>query len=203
MSLSIGIVGLPNVGKSTLFTALDEQGRPRRELSRSPPSSPTWASCPCPTRACDALADDRPSGTRIVPADGRVRRHRRPGGAAPARARAWATSSSRTSARPTPYCEVVRFFSDPDVRARGRAEVDPTSDVDTIKTELILADMGTHREGHARAWRKRPSATRTAPRSSRSPRRCSQGLNEGHRARTFGAGRGRAGCHLRPAPARP
>ena len=37
-------------------------------------------------------------------------------------------------------CEVVRFFGDPDVvHVAGR--VDPSSDVDTIKTELMLADL--------------------------------------------------------------
>jgi hypothetical protein len=39
-------------------------------------------------------------------------------------------------------CEVVRYFSDPDVvHVDGR--VDPASDVETISTELILADMAT------------------------------------------------------------
>ena len=41
-------------------------------------------------------------------------------------------------------CEVVRFFSDPNVEHVSK-KVDPQSDVETIKTELIL---GRHR--HAR-----------------------------------------------------
>lgn len=37
---------------------------------------------------------------------------------------------------------VVRFFTDPNVEHVSR-KVDPQSDVETIKTELVLADMGT------------------------------------------------------------
>ena len=40
--------------------------------------------------------------------------------------------------------EVVRFFGDPDV-THVAGKVDPRSDVDTIKTELILADIATVR----------------------------------------------------------
>ena len=39
-------------------------------------------------------------------------------------------------------CEVVRFFSDPDV-VHVAGKVDPASDVETIKTELVLADLAT------------------------------------------------------------
>ena len=39
-------------------------------------------------------------------------------------------------------CEVVRYFSDPNViHVEGR--VNPESDVETIRTELVLADLGT------------------------------------------------------------
>ena len=39
-------------------------------------------------------------------------------------------------------CEVVRYFSDPNViHVEGR--VNPESDIETIRTELVLADLGT------------------------------------------------------------
>ena len=66
MSLSIGIVGLPNVGKSTLFTALTK--RPALPpTTRSPRSTPTWVSLTCPIAASQKLADIVNPG-RIVPA---------------------------------------------------------------------------------------------------------------------------------------
>ena len=66
MSLSIGIVGLPNVGKSTLFTALTNKGG----LAANYPFAtiePNVGVVPVPDARLDALANiDHP--TRIVPA---------------------------------------------------------------------------------------------------------------------------------------
>ena len=80
-------------------------------------------------------------------------------------------------------CEVVRFFSDPDVvHVDGR--VDPLSDVDTIKTELILADLGTiekavpRLEKEAKRDKKQQIKLDTA-------KKVEAGLNEGHRAITL------------------
>ena len=63
-------------------------------------------------------------------------------------------------------CEVVRYFSDPNViHVEGR--VNPESDVETIRTELVLADLGTHR---ARAAASREgSEARQGRRARRSP----------------------------------
>ena len=69
--------------------------------------------------------------------------------------------------------EVVRFFGDPDV-THVAGKVDPPSDVDTIKTELILADIARWRRPF-RGLRKRPSATRPVSRSWRRRRRYSRG----------------------------
>ena len=50
MALSIGIVGLPNVGKSTVFNALTQAQNAEVANYPSARSSPTAPSYPCPTR---------------------------------------------------------------------------------------------------------------------------------------------------------
>ena len=78
MALSIGIVGLPNVGKSTLFTAMTNKGG----LAANYPFAtiePNVGIVPVPDDRLQALAEiDHPA--KIVPATVRVRRHRGFGG---------------------------------------------------------------------------------------------------------------------------
>ena len=66
MALSIGIVGLPNVGKSSLFTALTKKGG----LAANYPFAtiePNTGMVPVPDKRLDALAElDKPA--KIIPA---------------------------------------------------------------------------------------------------------------------------------------
>ena len=139
MALSIGIVGLPNVGKSTLFTALTNKGG----LAANYPFAtiePNVGIVPVPDARLNRLAEiDNPA--RIVPAT--VEFVDIAGLVAGASQGEGLGNQFLANIRETDaICEVVRFFSDPDVvHVAGR--VNPASDVDTIKTELILADMGT------------------------------------------------------------
>ena len=180
MSLSIGIVGLPNVGKSTLFTALTNKGG----LAANYPFAtiePNVGIVAVPDKRLDALAEiDNPA--KIVPATvefvdiaGLVAGRRR--------ARAWETSSWRTSARPT-RSPRWRFFSDSDV-THVAGKVDPLSDVDTIKTELILADIATIEKALPRLEKEAKRDKANALKLDVA-RRVLEGLNEGHRARTLG-----------------
>lgn len=59
---------------------------------------------------------------------------------APPKAKAWATSSANIREADA-ICEVVRAFEDDIVHVNGK--VDPADDIDTINTELILADLQT------------------------------------------------------------
>ncbi len=139
MALSIGIVGLPNVGKSTLFTALTKKGG----LAANYPFAtinPNVGIVDVPDERLQKLADIvHPA--RIVPATvefvdiaGLVKG----ANAGEGLGNQFLSNIRNTDA----ICEVVRYFSDPDVvHVDGR--VDPASDAETIQTELILADLGT------------------------------------------------------------
>jgi GTP-binding protein YchF len=139
VALSIGIVGLPNVGKSTLFTALT---RKQVDASNYPFATiePNVGVVPVPDERLARLARIV-SPERIVPATvefvdiaGLVKGASEGEGLG----NQFLANIRETDA----IAEVVRFFSDPNV-IHVAGEVDPGSDVETIKTELVLADLGT------------------------------------------------------------
>ena len=181
MSLSIGIVGLPNVGKSTLFTALTNKGG----LAANYPFAtiePNVGVVPVPDARLDALAAiDHPA--RIVPAT--VEFVDIAGLVAGASQGEGLGNQFLANIRETDaICEVVRFFSDSDVvHVAGR--VDPQSDVETIKTELILADMATLEKALPRL-EKEAKRDKAGAKKLEVAKRVFDGLNEGHRARTLG-----------------
>jgi GTP-binding protein YchF len=139
VALSIGIVGLPNVGKSTLFTALTK----KTGVAANYPFAtidPNVGVVPVPDSRLDRLAELVHPG-RIMPATvefvdiaGLVKGANEGEGLG----NKFLANIRETDA----ICEVVRYFSDPDVvHVEGR--VDPAGDVETIRTELVLADLGT------------------------------------------------------------
>lgn len=180
MSLSIGIVGLPNVGKSTLFTALTSKGG----LAANYPFAtidPNVGVVPVPDARLDALAAiDHPA--RVVPAT--VEFVDIAGLVAGASQGEGLGNQFLANIRETDaICEVVRFFEDPDVvHVAGR--VDPQSDVETIKTELILADMATLEKAVPRL-EKEAKRDRSLAGKLETAKKVLAGLNEGHRARTL------------------
>ena len=144
MALSIGIVGLPNVGKSTLFTALTKKGG----LAANYPFAtidPNVGIVDVPDARLQQLADIVRPG-RIVPATvefvdiaGLVK------GAA-AEGAGLGNQFLANIRECDAICEVVRYFKDPDVMREVNHTgdfVDPASDAETIMTELILADIQT------------------------------------------------------------
>jgi ribosome-binding ATPase len=139
VSLSIGIVGLPNVGKSTLFNALT---RASALASNYPFATiePNVGIVGIPDSRLAVLA--RLCGSaRIVPATARfvdiaglVR------GASQGQGLGNQFLSHIREA--DAICQVVRVFADPDV-SHVDGDVSPERDIETIATELILADLQT------------------------------------------------------------
>ena len=99
MPMKIGIVGLPNAGKSTLFNALTKGGAETGDYPFTT-VEPNVAVAAGSRRAARAGRRDARL-LRAGPRDDRLPRHRRPGQRRLARARGSATSSSPRSARPT------------------------------------------------------------------------------------------------------
>ena len=139
MKLSIGIVGLPNVGKSTLFTALTKK---KVDVSNYP-----FATID-PNIGIVEVPDDRLSqlnsvykAPKVVPIviefvdiAGLVRGAHKGEGLG---------NKFLSHIREVDViCQVVRGFSDADV-THVSGKVDPQSDIETINTELIFADLAT------------------------------------------------------------
>jgi ribosome-binding ATPase len=85
--------------------------------------------------------------------------------AAPRRARGSATSFSPISARCDAVAHVLRCFEDSDVtHVEGR--IDPVADIETVETELMLADLDSLEKRVDPHREERPRAATRKPRSS-------------------------------------
>ena len=139
MSLSIGIVGLPNVGKSTLFNALTRASA----LAANYPFAtiePNVGVVGVPDPRLAELAKLYDSA-RIVPASVRftdIAGLVRGASTGEGLGNQFLAHIRETDA----ICQVVRVFTDPDV-THVDGDVSPERDIETIVTELILADLQT------------------------------------------------------------
>ncbi len=177
MALSIGIVGLPNVGKSSLFTALTKKSG----FAANYPFAtiePNVGMVPVPDARLEGLAAiDNPA--KIIPAT--VEFVDIAGLVAGASQGEGLGNKFLANIRETDaICEVVRFFSDPNVEHVSK-KVDPQSDVETIKTELILADIATIEKALPRL-EKEAKRYKTEVIKFETAKKVLEGLNEGNRA---------------------
>jgi len=139
MSLSIGIVGLPNVGKSTLFNALTKNN----VLAANYPFAtiePNVGVVGVPDARLAKLATIfgseklLPAALSFVDIAGIVKGASEGAGLG----NKFLANIRETDA----ICQVIRVFNDDDVvHVDGR--IDPGSDMETINTELALADLQT------------------------------------------------------------
>lgn len=181
MSLQVGIVGLPNVGKSTLFNAVSAAGA---EVANYPFATvePNVGAVPLRDERLDVVArlagsaKVTPTSVEFVDIAGLV--------AGASRGEGLGNQFLARIREVDAIVHVVRCFDDPDI-AHVAGDIDPARDAEVIETELALKDLETVERRADRARRTARTGDRTAAAEADAAQRLLAHLEAGEPVRTL------------------